>query len=243
MIKILLIEKDEKYCQKLVNYLNTQNNTFKIISIINDINEIPYFLLKYNIDIIIADLNFNEYKKLENDYLKIENKYKKSVILISNKKVTFSSDYIYECILKTENVNKILEILNALINEKKGSITDKSNESIIKERIKNELLYLGYNLSHSGTKYLIETIYILYTSENYHNGNLEGVIYPLVGKKFGKSSLDIKCTIRYATNIMSVECSENKLINYLYKDYFSNPGPKKIISTVLEKINLDEPAV
>lgn len=119
MIKILLIEKDEKYCQKLVNYLNTQNNTFKIISIINDINEIPYFLLKYNIDIIIADLNFNEYKKLENDYLKIENKYKKSVILISNKKVTFSSDYIYECILKTENVNKILEILNALINEKK----------------------------------------------------------------------------------------------------------------------------
>lgn len=244
MINILLVERDMESCKKLIANISKINNEVRIFAIANTIKEIKYSLNNYDIDIIILHLDYNEYLTIKDNKLISESKYKNSVILILEKNISknkFDGKSIYNCITNSNDINKITNTISNLVQIKQNDFlynVDKNKEKYIKECIKNELEYLGYSFSYSGTSYLLETIYTLSLLKNYCNDNLEKDIYPLVGAKFHKSAHTVKCNIRNATDMMTYECEEKKLQEYLYEYEFLKPGPKRIIYAILGKLKI-----
>lgn len=110
-----------------------------------------------------------------------------------------------------------------------------SNEQLKKD-IKHELSYLGYNPNYYGTQYIMEAIYILYMNLDNDSNNLFKNVYPIIAKKHNKNILNIQCNIINATNSMVCECEEEKLLKYLGYYSFSKPDAKKIIETILNKL-------
>lgn len=84
--------------------------------------------------------------------------------------------------------------------------------------------------------YLIDIIYILYTSKIYYNFNLEKDIYPIIAKKYSTSSNNIKNNIENAIEKMFFDCDEKILENYIDEYDFSKPKLKMIIRSVLKKL-------
>lgn len=123
---------------------------------------------------------------------------------------------------------RLIEVIN--INN------DKTVEKRIKDKIKVELKKMEFKYSYSGTNYLIETIYILYTLKMYYNFNLEKDIYPIIVKKYGTSSNNIKNNIENSIEKMFYDCDERILENYIDDYDFSKPKPKMIIRAVLKRI-------
>lgn len=243
MINILLVEKDMKYCKKLINTINLKNENLRICSISSNIKELSFAISKHHIDIIIMDLKYSEYIKIIETTLLNKRQYLNSIILLLSeddiKNNIIESQFIYNYFPKLYSIDKIVNCINCLATYKnyyKLEIINSLKENTIKQKIEKELNYLGYNFSHNGTKYLVETIYILYTLDGYYDDNLETDIYPIVAERFGRNWNNIKCSIRYATEIMTYECEEQKLLDYLYNYSFLNPGPKAIIDAVLGKI-------
>ena len=74
----------------------------------------------------------------------------------------------------------------------------------MKQEIKEELLKIGYNPSHIGTKYLEEIIYILCSSEEpVFDFNLERDLYSVLSKNYGINARTIKSDITKATNCVN----------------------------------------
>lgn len=118
-------------------------------------------------------------------------------------------------------------------------IKKKNNQTIekrIKCKIKIELKKLEFKLSYSGTKYLLEAIYILYTLKIYYNFNLEKDVYPIIANKYGTSTHNIKNNIVNSIDKMFYDCDEEKLEYYIDDYDFSKPKPKMIIRAVLKRI-------
>lgn len=111
-------------------------------------------------------------------------------------------------------------------------------EKILREKIENELLYLGYNLSHVGTRYLVEIIELLYNDDT--SENLEKNFYPIISEKYNKSINNIKNNIFNATNLMFTYCSNEKLLKYFGIVELIKPSPKLVMFTVLSKIQRNE---
>lgn len=57
------------------------------------------------------------------------------------------------------------------------------NELTLKEKIKKEMIFLGFNPTLKGTKYLLECIYIIYAESKIDGINLNSDIYPQLSKK------------------------------------------------------------
>lgn len=114
---------------------------------------------------------------------------------------------------------------------------NKNVEKRIRNKIKVELKKMKFKHSYNGTNYLIETIYILYTLKMYYNFNLEKDIYPIIVKKYGTSSNNIKNNIENAIEKMFYDCDEKILEDYIDDYDFSKPKPKMIIRAVLKRIN------
>ncbi len=109
-------------------------------------------------------------------------------------------------------------------------------KEIVKYKITEELKKLAFNFSYKGTTYLIETIYILYTSIINWDCNLEKEVYPLVAEKYNQSVNNIKCNITNCTDKMCYDCDEKFLVSYLGDYKFSKPGPKRIIFAILKRL-------
>ena len=242
MINVLIAEKDMNYCRKLINQINIKNPNLRICAIANNIKEIIHAIVNQQIDILIINLELLDCKKIKIENYIDKRKYKKSIILLSNKKIGENdigfNVYVYDYILKSDDIVDDCKSINNMITTKINFLINDNGieEDKIKEKIKKELQYLGYNLSYNGTKYLIEAIYLLYTSNNYYDDNLERDIYPIIAKKYGKTINAIKCNIINATNSMYYDCEENKLSNYLYNYQYCKPGPKRVIYAILNKI-------
>lgn len=244
MINVLLVEEDMIYGKNFINNLARKNKEFRLCGITNNIEETKFILNNIQIDIILINLPPNKCQKMIE--LLGTKKCENSVILIFNKNNEINiinnilKKKINNYIVKSNNINKDIDIINSLFILKstiKLSQKSKIEETQIKEKISKELKYLGYNIEHLGTKYLCETIYILYISKNYSNYNLERDIYPIIARNNGKSVNNIKCNIKNATDIMYYENEEKKIMEYL-KDYnILKPQPKKIILSILKKLN------
>ncbi len=113
---------------------------------------------------------------------------------------------------------------------------NKNVEKKIKNKIRIELKKMEFKNSYSGTNYLIETIYILYSFKMYYNFNLEKDIYPIIVKKYGTSSNNIKNNIENSIEKMFYDCDEKILEDYIDDYDFSKPKPKMIIRAVLKRI-------
>lgn len=113
-------------------------------------------------------------------------------------------------------------------------------EEEVEKCIKSELCYLGYKPNCYGTQYLMEAIYILYININNPNYdcNLKRNVYPIIAKRHNKNVLNIKCNIVNATDDMVCGCKEEKLIDYFGYYCFAKPGPKRIMETVLNKVQM-----
>lgn len=107
------------------------------------------------------------------------------------------------------------------------------DKELKKERIANELRKIKYNFSYIGTKFLVETIYIIKVN-NFKDYDLKNDIYPIVAKKFSRSVFSIKSDIRNATEKMYYDCEEDILSEYM--NSILVPTPRRVINAVLKKL-------
>lgn len=112
---------------------------------------------------------------------------------------------------------------------------NEDRKSLIK-KIEQELIFLNMEVLYNGVRYLIDAVYILYNLENYYDNNLEKDIYPIIAKKYHKTVNNIKSNINYTVNLIYAGCEEEKLLDYLEEYSICKPTPKKIIFSILEKI-------
>lgn len=245
MINAILIENDISYGKKLISGLAVKNSNFRVCGITNNKKEILFLMDNIEIDIIIIDMPIDKCSPIMQ--LIEEKKKQTSVILVLDKNVEINNSYIdflmnkkFDYNIKSDDIyddaNKINSIIISKFDIYNENINNKTNENKVREKINKELAYLGYNLKHYGSKYIAETVYILFTTRDYCDENLEGNIYPVVAKKFGKTINNIKTNIKNATDMMYYECEEEKLMRYLGHCYCSKPKPKEVILNILKKI-------
>jgi hypothetical protein len=229
MINILLIKKNPVESINIMNTINAIGSDFKIYKIIDNKDDLN-IIYEYKTDIIIIEYKiFEEFKF--NEISKIS-KIIKYMIIISddNFNKSFNNKYFF-CSLKdlSITINKIIK------NIPNFNICD---EKILKDKIINELKYLGYNFSYCGTKYLIEIIYYIYNNYNDFDEIYIQDIYPFISNKYNKSINTIKCDITRANSMMFIDCEESKIIKYLGCCSIPKSGSKLVIQSILQKIRL-----
>ena len=193
MINVLLIVKDFNYGKNLINMLARINKNFRICGISSNKEESIFILNNMQLDIIIIELPLNNYEEI----VKLIGK-KRTTILVSDRKneVKIIDNILnngkVNYFIKNDNIAEDANKINCFIalNEIfKVPKMCKAQESKIKQKINGELKYLGYNLDHLGSKYIAETIYMLYIVKEYYNFNLERDIYPVIARKIGNLNL------------------------------------------------------
>ena len=230
MIEIVLVKENTSNCIELINKINSLNSNSRLYQIVENKMNIQNILLTHTIDIIIIDYNlFKEFTIIE--FMKIIEKIKFTIILDNT--ITTSETYDNKYIFS--NDNDLLENLTHIINNFNKN-TRNSEESLLKNRIRNELKYLGYNMSYCGSLYLVDVIYYMHTKYSSFDKNYIKNIYPTLAEKYHKTPNNIKCNITRATSIMFCECEEKKVINYLGTCDFPKTGSKIIIKTILNKL-------
>ena len=227
MVNVLIVSKSNSYCVKLLNNLCNNNSEIRITNIVNSIEDMYKITSISTFDIILIDFNLLLYSKLDKGLDNFMKKYKKSIIILNTKN---------EIITNYSNSNYIIKTNFNEISKKILKISSKKTQNkIIKKKIKKELEYLGYKPSHLGTIYLSEIIFMMYSSQ--FEGSLQKIIYPRIGKLHKKSTNTIKCNVINATALMYCECPEEKFMNYFGKFTSARFGPKTVIYTILNKLS------
>lgn len=245
MINFLIISKNLNYIKKIINIINSNYDNVRIYSIASCIAEAIQILNTNNIDVILLDSKLLFYKnseKINNILLsKQSDKYLNSIILFIEQNDIFlekakylKPQFIYRIINKNFNYKTLLNCINEIISIK--HLNCKSE--IIRYNILLELSYLGYNLSHIGTKYLTDAIEITYNSNSNSVKNLNKYVYPIISQKYNCSICNIKTNINRATEAMFYNCPEKLLLNYFNFFEVKKPNIKIIINTIF--IHLDK---
>lgn len=242
MLNLLIADDDIYYAKFLMEQINKQNNSVRVINIavdgeetlniLNTMDEIDIFLL----DLKMPKLNGIEILKRLSNIKK--RKYKKSCIVISGEadlvmQLEKNNPIIYDVLFKSQ-YNQVIYTINEIISEKQIE----HSEIRLKRKIINELKYLGYNISHNGTKYIMDIIYYIITENNGEINNLKRNIYPKIAIKNNVNPHNVKHCVRRATEYMYYECEENKFKSYFYLQDEKKPNTKMIISTIVSKIIL-----
>lgn len=228
MINVVIVKESKKDVEELINTLYYLNeNIKKIYSVCNTV-ELHKLLSTNNINFII--MSFDIYFSLTiKEYINIAENVKNILI------VNFTTEEIIENInniYKTSNREEMILEISKIINLNCGII----NENKLKEIISAKLFSIKYSLKYKGTRYLIEAIYIAKVTGYYDLNKIEKLIYTEVAKIYNTTAHNVKCNIVNATDIMYYSCEEEKLKSFLNIDEIYKPGPKKIISAVLNKI-------
>lgn len=238
MVNILIADDNIEYAINLMNYINEKNKNIKVCNITKDGKE-TLEILNYtdNIDVILLDYKMPFYNgKQVLDKISDKNKYTDSFIIISGEIETViklrNNEMVHSIIYKTIDMNEIIKRINELI-EYKESI---KQSKIIKNKIIEELLYLGYDISHKGTKYLAEAIEYMALNQNNNLEKLEKDIYPKIAIPYKESVHNIKCRINNATNVMYCKCEIEKLKKYFRFDVDAKPKVRTVIDTIINNI-------
>lgn len=235
MIKVVIINPKIREIKDFLNILSFKNPEIKIVGIAQ--NQKDFIKIKNTIffDFVIVDLSYEKFKfSYIKDYLHIYN----FIFLINNsqnldksQKNEFTN---FEYIIKNDNEKNINSIISIV---SKYTFDNSLKENQILSKIKNELLFLGYDFNHYGTQYLLDTILYIHKSPNLNSYNLKKDIYPFISKKYKKTPNNIKCSIRNATELMYYNNEEEKIKKYFNSFYnFKKPTTRLVISAILNKI-------
>lgn len=240
MLNMLLIEENVKYAKQLISLILKKEENIRLVDIALDNEEATEILNKYKIDIILLDI-----ENFENELLKLfdkiskknRTKYYKSIIAIVNneKKLAYlkNNPLIYSCILKPVVSKKLLQIIKKMQDYK---LNVKRENNIWENKINEQFEFLGFNLSHIGTKYLRECIKIDYLEYQGEAENLNKQIYPIVAKRNNTTTFNVKNSIIKANNYMYRQCEIKRLIKYFYFSEDRKPTPKVVMKTILNKL-------
>lgn len=186
MINLLIIEKDICFAVKLMNYLNNYNKNIRVCNIIEDLSTVFKILNNRN-DIDIILLNSNLYscieKKLLNNIIDKEKNNKLIVLLSENeeKNCKIEEEILYAITYRNCDLIRIANKIEKLAKYKDMT----TNKKLYKEKITNQLLYLGYDISLKGTQYLIDTTSYVFFNQDKEE-KLEKTIYPRIAKNIIK---------------------------------------------------------
>ena len=212
MVDILIADDNIYYAAQLMNYINKNNKNVRVCGIAEDGKTTLDMLNSRKFDIILLDYKmpiYNGFEILE----KVERKrlYTKSVIIITGENLLhrkiWENEMVYGIINKTSTIQEIISRIEELIINK----TKKEQEKRIKNKITNELLYLGYNISHKGTSYLVQVIRYIKLNPKYEVDNLSKNVYPIIAKYYNEKVHNIKCYIQRETAEMYANCDIDKL--------------------------------
>lgn len=217
---ILVISNNIKNISAISNFINLNFNNNISILIANDMNSANSIINKYNINLIILEsniYNFNFYKE-HLSYIPIilftdTNNY--------NKKIFKDYENISLC-----NLSYLKKLLFNYI-----SLT--SSIESTKIEIINQLLKIGFNIKHNGTKYITDSI-IIY--KFFFKTDKIKDIYSIVAQKYNTTSNNVKSNILKSINYMYCETKFEKLKTYFSLEEDIKPTPKQIILTVLKNI-------
>lgn len=234
MLNLLIIDKDVNHSMKLLNEFS-KNSEIKVYNVTDTLLDGIKLLNTGIIDITIINIDCtideitNSFKLISKSYIE---KYKKSmIVLCSSLNELDSNDFVYSFLKDTENISKIYMKTCEIVENRFYKI----NRFDLIAKINKELEYIGYNMSYTGTKYLSESIALIYSNHDYSE-NLNKNIYPIIAKKYNKTVNNIKCSITCATTSMFYDCDETRLKNYFNFYTIIKPKPKVVIYTILNKI-------
>lgn len=239
MVNILIADDNINYAINLMNYINKTNKNIKVCNISKNGKETLEILNnKNNIDIILLDYKMPFYNGQQIlDKISDKNKYNDSFIIISGQIEDVlklkKCDMIHSIYFKTIGIDEIIKKINELSEYKE--FTKINNE--YKKKIIDELLYLGYNISHKGTQYLIKVINYIASNPYEDLDILEKDIYPKIATIYNVSEHSIKCRINSSTTAMYYNCEIEKLKKYFNLSIDTKPKVKTVINTILSKIN------
>ena len=216
MLNILIAESNMKYSISLMNYISNKISGIKICNIALNIQETMEILENNkNIDMILME---KEMYVLNELLLKCE---------MTKRKINTSL-----CVINYSYKSEIEQEINKIKKKKEKNI-----KKVVKEKILNELIYLGYDVSHKGTIYLFKSIeYIIANCKELDK--LEKNIYPEIAKLYNTSSYNLKCRIHSATTSMYYNCEMEKMKKYFHFDNDIKPKVKTIIATIINKVML-----
>lgn len=155
-------------------------------------------------------------------------------ILIADDNIYYAAQ-LMNYINKTSTIQEIISRIEELIINK----TKKEQEKRIKNKITNELLYLGYNISHKGTSYLFQVIRYIKLNPKYEVDNLSKNVYPIIAKYYNEKVHNIKCYIQRETAEMYANCDIDKLKRYFKYTEDYKPNVKEVIYIVETKFYYD----
>lgn len=155
MVKVLISDDNIHYATHLMNSINEKNNNVRVIGIAQNGLETMQKIKRNDIDIIILDLImpiFDGYWVL--DRIKEYQKLNHSCIVIScditEAYKIKNNPSIYKILSKNISMKNIVNNINELVTYKE----EIARENTIKNKIREELHFLGYNFSHKGTVYI-----------------------------------------------------------------------------------------
>lgn len=243
MVDILLTDDNIYYTKTLINSISEKNKCTRVFAIATNGKEVLEKIEQNKIDIILLDIEMPQYNGFEvlnilsqryRDY------YRNSVIVMSNYYNNYSkfqnNPCVYSCANKINGIDNILNEIQKLVEIKEK---DKYQRNLKKDVMK-ELAELNYNFKYNGTKYLIESIMLIWNRQDIDNINLKRDIFPVVAKNNNKTISNVKININYANEMMFYDCPQYKLDQYFGYKVISKPKVKFVISTILQKLYINK---
>ena len=217
---IIILNRDVAHSIKLMKEISKLFKEYRVIYITSNAEDFNDYIKANFFDVVIMEEYFLEscsavLKYNVHKICLLENKFYQTNKFVSIKKDSKRSLY--------DNLAKFLV---------KRSTTNED----IKEIIKKELSYLGYNFSLRGTKYIEDAINLIYLKNC--ECNLEREVYSQLSKTYMKTAHSIKVNIQNSTNAMIDVCGYKNVLEYLGIDAYYGVGTKAIICAIINKIKL-----
>lgn len=239
MLNMLIIDDNMTYVKMLISTILKKEENMKLIDIANNGEEALKILEESPVDIILLDLimpKLDGKKFLEILEKKKDNRFSQSIIVITGDssaiwEVTRKRE-VYTCLVKPFPADTLLEKIHNLVKEK----TLMQSNAELDDKILSELVKLGYNKMHLGTKYIKDCIKLDLIKYHGDAENITKQIYPILSAKYKKPIFSIKNNIIKATDYMYNESEMNKTMQYFKFDFDCKPTPKTVIKTVLENV-------
>ena len=225
MIKVLIVDNNLNYAQKILNEVLSKIPEINVKYIVTTVHETIEVLRKEEITLILLSsqlqdgTSFDVIKQIKAMNFISE----PDIIMISENMHTYNQSVKNQPIfVKTQTGKNIQKTIQNYVYTRKNENEKKQ----IKDKIISEIKNIGYNFKYIGTIYIIESILYIYMSNNLELlDNLENNVYKYVAFKYQKSLNNIKTNIVKAT----MKINRNSQLGFDYT-------PKLVISDVVVRI-------